>query len=102
MNDKWLNRPDGLDGLDDLAQALPSINQALDRRINADPENLERGLARLVLTIMALLRQLMERQAVGRIDDGSFDDEQIRRLAQTSTKLPAWATGLVDECAIPG
>ena len=97
MNDKWLNRPDGLDGLDDLAQALPSINQALDRRINADPENLERGLAQLVLTIIELLRQLMERQAVRRMDDGSLDDEQIERLGQTFMKLAERMTELREE-----
>ena len=69
MTDKWLNRPDGMDS---LADALPSIDRALDRRINADPENLERGLAQLVLTIVELLRQLMERQALRRMDDGSY------------------------------
>jgi Gas vesicle protein K len=84
MTDKWLNRPDGMDS---LAAALPSIDSALDRRINADPENLERGLAQLVLTIVELLRQLMERQALRRIDDGSLDDEQIERLGQTFMKL---------------
>jgi uncharacterized protein YjiS (DUF1127 family) len=84
MSDKWLNRPDGMDS---LAAALPSIDRALDRRINADPENLERGLAQLVLTIVELLRQLMERQALRRMDDGSLTDEQIERLGQTFMKL---------------
>ncbi|MFL5864246.1 MAG: gas vesicle protein K [Solirubrobacteraceae bacterium] len=94
MNDKWLNRPDGLD---DFAQSLPSINQALDRRINADPENLERGLAQLVLTIVELLRQLMERQAVRRMDDGSLSDDQIERLGQTFMKLAERMTELREE-----
>jgi len=95
MNDnKWLNRPDGLD---DLERSLPSINQALDRRINADPENLERGLAQLVLTIVELLRQLMERQAVRRMDDGSLSDDQIERLGQTFMKLAERMTQLREE-----
>jgi hypothetical protein len=56
---------------------------ALTRRINADPEGVEKGLAQLVLTIVELLRQLMERQALHRIDAGGLDDEQIERLGTT-------------------
>lgn len=47
-----------------------------------DNEDLERGLAQLVLTLIELLRQLMERQAVRRIDAGGLSDEQIERLGQ--------------------
>jgi len=59
-----------------LADALPS-------RINADPESVEKGLVQLVLTIVELLRQLMERQALHRIDAGGLDAEQIERLDRT-------------------
>jgi hypothetical protein len=47
-----------------------------------DNEELERGLAQLVLTLIELLRQLMERQAVRRIDAGGLSDDQIERLGQ--------------------
>ncbi len=59
----------------------------MSRRINADHENLERGLAQLVLTLIELLRQLMERQALRRIDAGSLDDEEIERLGRTFLAL---------------
>ena len=59
------------------------LGDPLSRRINADPERLERGLAQLVLTIVELLRQLMERQALRRVEAGGLDDEQIERLGQT-------------------
>jgi len=49
-------------------------------RINADPERVEKGLAQLVLTVVELLRQLMERQALRRIEGGRLDDEQVERL----------------------
>ena len=52
-------------------------------RVDSDPENLERGLAQLVLVLVELLRQLMERQAVRRVDAGDLSDEQIERLGQT-------------------
>jgi hypothetical protein len=55
--------------------------------VNADPESLERGLAGLVLTIVELLRQLMERQALRRIDAGSLTGEQEERLGRTFMEL---------------
>jgi uncharacterized protein YjiS (DUF1127 family) len=60
---------------------------AFPRRIDADPENVERGLAQLVLTLVELLRQLMERQALRRMDEGSLDDEEIERLGLAFMKL---------------
>ena len=64
-----------------------SLENALSRRVNADPERVEKGLAQLVLTIVELLRQLMERQALHRIDAGTLTDEQIERLGQTFMAL---------------
>lgn len=84
MRDKVLNQPSDLDFLGD---PLPSIERVLPRRLNADPENLERGLAQLVLTIVELLRQLMERQALRRIDDGTLSDEQVERLGRSFMAL---------------
>jgi len=53
------------------------------QRINSDPANVERGLVRLVLTLVELLRQLMERQAIRRVDQGGLTDEQIERIGTT-------------------
>jgi Gas vesicle protein K len=52
-----------------------------------DPETAERGLAALVLTIVELLRQLMERQALRRVEDGTVSDEQAERLGMTLMRL---------------
>ena len=56
-------------------------------RVTADPEKLERGLAALVMTIIELLRQLMERQAIHRIEGGDLSDEEIERLGRTFMAL---------------
>jgi hypothetical protein len=56
-------------------------------RIEADPENVEKGLVQLVLTIVELLRQLMERQALHRIEGGSLSEEETERLGQTFMAL---------------
>ena len=60
---------------------------ALSRRINADPEDVEKGLAQLVLTIVELLRQLMERQALRRVQVGDLSDEETERLGRTMMLL---------------
>ena len=77
----------GSGDLHGLAQELDRVGTALPRRVNADPEGVEKGLAQLVLTLVELLRQLMERQALRRMDQGTLTDEQIERLGQTFMKL---------------
>jgi hypothetical protein len=84
MNDKVLHRPDDTEL---FTRERPRLDDALSRRINADPEDLERGLAQLVMTVVELLRQLMERQALRRIDGGTLSDEQVERLGRTFMEL---------------
>jgi Gas vesicle protein K len=72
---------------EDSTGALERLEANLPRRLNADPENLEKGLAHLVLTLVELLRQLMERQALRRIEGGTLDDEEIERLGRTFMAL---------------
>jgi Gas vesicle protein K len=56
-------------------------------RIEGDREDVARGLAQLVLTVIELLRQLMERQAIRRVEAGGLSDEQIERLGQALMAL---------------
>jgi len=62
---------------------LDRLDRALTRRVNADPERLEKGLAQLVMTLVELLRQLMERQALRRIEGGSLTADEVERLGET-------------------
>jgi hypothetical protein len=73
--------------LDPFARDVRRLDDALSRRVRADPENVERGLAQLVLTVVELLRQLMERQALRRVEAGGLDDETIERLGRTLMAL---------------
>jgi hypothetical protein len=61
--------------------------RALGRRIEVDRDAVEHGFASLVLTIVELLRQLMERQALRRIDAGGLSEEQVERLGTTFMEL---------------
>ena len=66
---------------------LDRLGMALRRRVNTDPEHLEKGLAALVLTLIDIVRELMERQAVRRIEGGTLTGDEIERLGQTFMKL---------------
>jgi hypothetical protein len=70
-----------------IASSLDHVRQPFPRRITADPERVERGLAQLVLTVVELLRQLMERQALARMEQGTLTDEEVDRLGETFMKL---------------
>ncbi|KYG31036.1 gas vesicle protein K [Priestia filamentosa] len=56
-------------------------------RIELDPENAEQGLAQLVLTLVELIRQLVERHAMRRVEGGSLTDEEIEKLGTALMNL---------------
>jgi hypothetical protein len=75
---------------DDLAlfaAELREIAPTLPDRIDAQPEDIEQGLARLVLTLIEFLRQVLEHQAVRRMEGGGLSDEQIERLGLSLLRL---------------
>ena len=73
------------------AQRLPELPEVArpGRRLQVDQDNVEQGLARLVLTVVELLRQLMERQALRRVEAGTLSDEQVERLGTILMLLEA-------------
>jgi hypothetical protein len=83
---------DGQDGVVTMDQ-----RRAVRRlRIDADPESVEKGLVTLVLTLVELLRQLMERQALRRVEQGSLTDDQIEKVGATLLALEARMAELRD------
>jgi hypothetical protein len=66
-------------------------------RIEADREDVARGLAQLVMTLIELVRQLMERQALHRVEAGGLRDEQVERLGQALMALEQRMDELRDE-----
>jgi len=57
-----------------------SEGYSLPRRLETDSESVQRDLMKLVLTIIELVRQLMERQAIRRVDEGDLSDGQVEEL----------------------
>jgi gas vesicle protein GvpK len=72
---------------DALRESLTFSESTIPERISADPEVVENGLARLVLAIIELVRRLLEKQALRRMDAGNLSDDEIERLGQALMKL---------------
>ena len=70
-----------------LRNALTFTDSVIPERISADPEIVENGLAKLVLSIVELVRKLLEKQALRRMDAGTVSEEEIERLGNALMKL---------------
>src|SRR5881398_2988211 len=73
--------------IEDLKRQISTATQAGMQRIACDPESIEKGLAKLVLGLIELLRRLLERQAVRRMEGGSLDAKQVEEMGQALMKL---------------
>jgi hypothetical protein len=89
--------------LRDLEIQLNELSKSLPERINAEPASAGQELGRLVLTLVEVVRKVLEHQAVQRMDSGTLSPEEIERLGLAlmnlngkMTELKA-AFGLKDE-----
>lgn len=72
---------------EELREALTFTESVVPDRISADAEAVENGLAKLVLSIVELVRRLLEKQALRRMDSGNLSDDEIERLGNALMKL---------------
>lgn len=70
---------------------------SLPQRMETDKDSVERDLFKLVLTIIELVRQLMERQAIRRVDEGDLTDDQIEEVGTALMRLEAAMTSLREQ-----
>ncbi len=71
-----------------VARTLPSaidyvLEECFEPKTNIDPKNVEKGLAKLVLTLIDLIRKLMEKQAIRRIEAEQLNAKEIERMGNT-------------------
>jgi hypothetical protein len=70
-----------------LAAELVEIAEALPSHIDVDPDAVGRDLAKLVLTLVELIRRVVEHQAIRRMDDPDLSEEQIERMGVALLRL---------------
>lgn len=70
-----------------LRESLQFSESIVPEKISADAEAVENGLAKLVLSIIELVRRLLEKQALRRMDAGTLSDAEIERLGNALMKL---------------
>ncbi len=75
--------------LDVLAAPVPA-----GLRVAIRPDDVRNGLGKLVLTLVELIRQLLERQAIRRMEAGSLADDEVERLGVTFLQLGEQMTEL--------
>lgn len=71
----------------EFAAELETVQNNLPHRINADPAGPDTGLAKLVLTLIELIRRLLEQQALRRMENGTLSDAEIERIGTTFIQL---------------
>src|SRR5258707_13714490 len=71
----------------EMNRELKAVGEGAIERIDCSPENIEKGLARLVLSLIELLRRLLERQAIRRMEGGTLDDAKIEEMGQSLMRL---------------
>ena len=71
----------------DLKRQLQAAAGGQQERIDCDQETIEQGLAKLVLTLIELLRRLLERQAIRRMEGGTLSEQQVEEMGLALMKL---------------
>ena len=75
------------DSEDIFAKEAAETQKNSANRIDTNPDNVEQGLAKLVLTLVELIRRLLENQAIRRIENGSLTEDEIEEMGTTFIKL---------------
>jgi hypothetical protein len=79
-------------------ERLGKVNAPL--RWNADPDDVQRSVAQLVLTLVEFIRRLLERQAIRRMESGTLTDEQVEEVGAALMKLEETVTDIAAKFGI--
>jgi hypothetical protein len=90
------------DDLKDLELMARELKDRLEKRSapgrwNAEPEEVRRSVMQLVLTLIELIRQLLERQAIRRMENGTLSADEIERIGQALMQLEATIKELAEQ-----
>ncbi len=89
------------DAVDALRAELERRTSSAPLRWNADPEDVQRSVAKLVLTLVEFLRELMERQAIRRVEARTLSPEETERVGVALMRLEETVRDLAARFGIP-
>jgi hypothetical protein len=87
--------------LDDLRRELERAADGSPLRWNADPDEVQRSVAQLVLTLVEFIRRLLERQAIRRMEAGTLSDQQTEDIGRALMQLEETVRDLAARFGIP-
>jgi hypothetical protein len=73
--------------IDAIRNRIAQVAAARPPRWNADPDDVKRSVLKLVLTLVELIRQLLERQAIRRMENGTLTDEETESVGLALMRL---------------
>jgi FKBP-type peptidyl-prolyl cis-trans isomerase (trigger factor) len=80
-----------------MKQKISRAKKVTVQQINLDGKNLQKGLAKLVLVVIELLRQVLERQAQRRISSGTLTREEVERLGLAFMQIKQTITDISEQ-----
>ena len=87
--------------LEDLRRELERTAARAPARWNADPEDVQRSVAQLVLTLVEFIRNLLERQAIRRMESGTLTDDQTEDIGRALMQLEETVRDIATKFGIP-
>jgi hypothetical protein len=73
--------------IDEIEVQLNELSRSLPQHINAQPDNAGQELGKLVLTLVEVVRKVLEHQAVRRMDSGTLSPEEVEKLGLALLRL---------------
>jgi hypothetical protein len=83
--------------IDAIRKQIESVATAKPPRWNADPQDVRRSVLKLVLTLVELIRQLLERQAIRRMEAGTLRDEETESVGLALMRLQETIADLAEQ-----
>ena len=87
--------------LEDLRRELERTAARAPARWNADPDDVQRSVAQLVLTLVEFIRKLLERQAIRRMEGGTLTDDQTEDIGRALMQLEETVRDIATKFGIP-
>jgi len=87
----------GVPEIDAIRLQIAQVAASRPPRWNADPEDVRRSVLKLVLTLVELIRQLLERQAIRRMEAGTLSEEETEKVGLALMRLQETVLELAEQ-----